>query len=233
MKDQYFGDVNDYLKYGLLRVLVERSGLSLGVCWLRTADDDRTDGEFRRYLSEPVRWRGFDPDLYDGLRKLLDEGNHRTVEHAENWRLLPDATYHHAILTDQAHARATYFASAHRSLANSNLWFFDPDNGLEVPSKGYGTKKSSKFLFWPEVVDAFMAGTSVVIYQHFPREARATYTARRLAELRSRTGATWVAGISTARVLFLVAAQESHAAQIATATELAVTHWDPHLTLVR
>ena len=44
MKNQYLGDENDYLKYGLLRVISRESKLSIGVCWMLTADDDRPDG---------------------------------------------------------------------------------------------------------------------------------------------------------------------------------------------
>ena len=34
MKDQYFGDINDYRKYGLLRVITASSGLQLLVAWM-------------------------------------------------------------------------------------------------------------------------------------------------------------------------------------------------------
>ena len=74
VKDQYFGDVNDYRKYGILRGLIEGSQLRLGVCWLRTVNDGRQDGEFRQYLQRPERWRHHDPELYDALRRLLDQG---------------------------------------------------------------------------------------------------------------------------------------------------------------
>jgi hypothetical protein len=43
MKDQYFGDVNDYLKYGLLRCFAE-AGWRVGVCWMLTPDDGGRDG---------------------------------------------------------------------------------------------------------------------------------------------------------------------------------------------
>jgi hypothetical protein len=61
MKDQYFGDVNDYRKYGLLRALAGVSGLPLGICWMLTARDGRSDGEFRRYLDQAIRCRRHDP----------------------------------------------------------------------------------------------------------------------------------------------------------------------------
>jgi DNA helicase II / ATP-dependent DNA helicase PcrA len=42
VKDQYFGDVNDYIKYGLLRCL-SRAGIGVGVCWMLTPNDQGTD----------------------------------------------------------------------------------------------------------------------------------------------------------------------------------------------
>jgi len=37
MKNQYFGDINDYRKYGLLRCFAE-AGLNIGVCWMLTPE---------------------------------------------------------------------------------------------------------------------------------------------------------------------------------------------------
>jgi hypothetical protein len=60
MKNQYFGDKNDYRKYGLLRILADAGRLSIGICWMLTQDDGRTDGQFISYLREPRKWRAFD-----------------------------------------------------------------------------------------------------------------------------------------------------------------------------
>ena len=53
MKDQYFGDVNDYLKYGLLRALQSQGDLKLLVAWMLTPNDARSDGwsRCRSYFS--------------------------------------------------------------------------------------------------------------------------------------------------------------------------------------
>ena len=37
MKDKYFGDVNDYKKYILLRLLSKNGKLKVMVCWMLTA----------------------------------------------------------------------------------------------------------------------------------------------------------------------------------------------------
>jgi hypothetical protein len=39
MKNQYFGDINDYRKYGLLRILSDEGSMRTGVCWMLTRDD--------------------------------------------------------------------------------------------------------------------------------------------------------------------------------------------------
>src|SRR5689334_17138573 len=46
MKHQYFGDVNDYRKYGLLRSIQKEAGLRVAVCWMLTPNDGRSDGKF-------------------------------------------------------------------------------------------------------------------------------------------------------------------------------------------
>ena len=91
MKDQYFGDVNDYLKYGLLRALTARSRLSLAVCWMLTPDDGRTDGRFTEYLHQPERWRAHDPDLYDALYDVVVVRGQRDIGAVARAGLLPRA----------------------------------------------------------------------------------------------------------------------------------------------
>jgi hypothetical protein len=67
MKHQYFGDVNDYPKYGLLRGLAGTGDLKIGVCWMMTADNRTKDGRKTGYLSKPDLWRRHDPELFDFL----------------------------------------------------------------------------------------------------------------------------------------------------------------------
>ena len=89
MKDQYFGDINDYRKYGLLRTLGRSSGLLIGVCWLLTRDDGGGDDGLRNYLAKPSRWQHFDPELYDKLRCLSEARIRPMVRHARQWELIP------------------------------------------------------------------------------------------------------------------------------------------------
>ena len=53
MKNQYFGGVGDYGKYGLLKFLAEHD-VKIAVNWYLTQDDDNRpgDGKFTDYLEE-------------------------------------------------------------------------------------------------------------------------------------------------------------------------------------
>jgi hypothetical protein len=54
MKNQYFGDINDYRKYGLLRLLSGRGQIRTAVCWMLTADNGSSDGSRIDYLRSPL-----------------------------------------------------------------------------------------------------------------------------------------------------------------------------------
>ena len=90
MKNQYFGDINDYLKYGLLRALIMETRLRLGVCWMLTADDGRPDGGKTRYLDQAAVWRAYEPPLFDMLQTAVRKGE-RNIEAVETGRILPEA----------------------------------------------------------------------------------------------------------------------------------------------
>ena len=59
MKNQYFGDINDYQKFGILRAVADAS-LRTMVCWMLTRDDKKTDerrdGLRLSYLDKPDIW---------------------------------------------------------------------------------------------------------------------------------------------------------------------------------
>ena len=57
MKNQYFGDIHDYRKYGLLRAIIEGGELKLLVAWMLTPDDEGADGNIIGYLNDPDPWR--------------------------------------------------------------------------------------------------------------------------------------------------------------------------------
>lgn len=225
MKNKYFGDVNDYRKYGLLRGLIEGSQLRLGVVWMLTDDDTGSDGEFRRYLEEPQRWQRFDPYLYERLGRLRNASNSRSIRRAVEWDLLPSATYYDAVLADDRESRDEYFKGARAATSGCEIVFFDPDNGFEVASVRRGSRTSSKFLYWSETKETFLTGKSVVVYQHFPRISRDGFISSLVSQCRTRLNPAIIDTYTTPHVVFLVAGHTDHSGRLAVAADLVSKRW--------
>jgi hypothetical protein len=223
MKHQYFGDVNDYRKYGLLRTLERASALRLGVCWMLTPNDRRTDGKFTAYLGEAATWRSYDPELFDALATIVPV--HRTLDHVRELNLLPTAIFVDDLVPDDRESRRAYFAIAQQTLRDAQLVFFDPDNGLEVRSCPPGRKDSSKYLMRQEVAAAYASGQSVLIYQHFRREKRDQFVRRLAGELTMNAGKGTVTCFRTANVAFFLVAQPAHAVLLRAAAEAVEKRW--------
>src|SRR5262249_40394049 len=134
MKDQYFGDINDYCKFSILLHLSRRGVLRTGVCWMLTPADGRRDGYSLRYLPSPDRFRPFAPDLFDFLHRCVLVDSDRRVARIEESGLLPRAIFHSTLLPDNRQARNAYFAAMRANLRATDWVFFDPDNGFEVSS---------------------------------------------------------------------------------------------------
>lgn len=209
MKNQYFGDVNDYLKYGLLRAIQSEGHGTLLVAWMLTPDDDRRDGSRRSYLRQADKWSKYDPALFSGLGELLAGSPQPSVSLIEQSGLIPRASYFSSTVRDERRERREWGEQLLRVAAGVDLVFVDPDNGIEVPSKPVGRKDSSKYVAWKEIEALFGAGCSVLIYQHFPREEREKFAARLGAMLRARTGA-FVTALATSHVIYLMAVQNRH-----------------------
>ena len=227
MKDQYFGDVNDFFKYGLLRSLTIPDRLSLGVCWMLTEPDGRTNDTLLTYLDQPNIYRHCDPGLFDWLRQtVVVEEDRRTARIAES-TLLGSALFKPGYVTDKNPQRSEYFTECASRFAGCDLIFFDPDNGLEIKSTQRGRKGSCKYLYWNEVFATFDAGSSVLIYQHFPFVKRNAFIARMAAELQRRIGAATIFSYRTPHVLFLLASQERHAAGFRRQLAALPSFWAP------
>jgi hypothetical protein len=209
VKDQYFGDVNDFRKYGLLRALTRSAGMQLGVCWMLTAPDGRPDGNKRAYLMKPEVYRPYDPELFDWLKSV--SGAAPRVAMIEQTTLLGQAHFASGLLTDRKSERDAFFADCATRFGSCDLVFFDPDNGAEVGSVARGKPGSHKYVYWDEVQAAFEAGSSVLLYQHFIREKREPFTCRIAKKLASTTGSRTLFSFRTPPVLFVMASQPRHA----------------------
>jgi hypothetical protein len=163
LKKRWFGDINDYYKYGLLRSMTKYTGLKIGVCWMLTHDDGRNRDI--KYLSQP-EMRRYDPKLYDFLRHHVIERKICDVAKVENPQILLGCRFHPGILEESAEARQRYFDDFRRLAQTCDLLFFDPDNGMEVKSYLYGHKNSSNYLYWREVKYFYNLEYSLFIFQY-------------------------------------------------------------------
>jgi len=213
MKNQYFGDINDYKKYGLLRILSNDGEIKIAVCWMLTDADRRSDGKFINYLNKPDKWKVFDPSLFDSLKSCFTKPENRNVICAETTNIITSAVFYTNLVSDNSLERQQYFKQFLRIAEGCDLVFFDPDTGLEVKSKPYGRKYSSKYLYWSEFLSTFKAGYSVLLYQHFRRkrgEKRSEFINNLAKDLSLRSGASEVISFRTSNVVFMLISQRQH-----------------------
>lgn len=203
VKDQYAGDVNDYVKFSLLRALARVHPGTLQVCWMRTARDGRTDGRRVGYLEDAAGLGALDPAVFTALGGMIQAGR-RSVAALQATGVLPGARFYQGMLRDDAAARARYFERVWRELGPEDLVFFDPDNGLQVRSVPHGRRNSCKYLFWHEVERALGERRSVCVYQHFPRVKRAAFVQRCVAEFAERFPAHGAFAVWSPWVAYLV-----------------------------
>ncbi|MDP9193492.1 MAG: hypothetical protein M3P06_17505 [Acidobacteriota bacterium] len=180
MKNQYFGDINDYFKYGMLRAFGRE--LSIAVIWMMTPDDGSRDGRKLEYLDHEGR-RSHDPELFDWLRAWKRAGTVRDVRLIEESGLLTNCRFFNEVVPEGVAARAEWFARAREFARGADLVFVDPDNGLPVKSVRPGTQKFPKFVAMEELQALYEDGHSLLIYQHTARTSRRDLIRAKLKDL--------------------------------------------------
>lgn len=217
MKEQYVGDVNDYRKYALLRLL-GRSGLKLGVCWMLTPNDGRSDGNKLGYLDQPKQER-HDPELFSLLRRVRNEPDARRLILIEGSEILPRAVFVNTIVPETLFERQLWFRQASAALADTDLIFFDPDNGIEVGSVAKGRRNSSKYVYRDELAATYRTGHSLLVYQHFQRKERESFIRDVAVDLRRIAADAEIWAFRTSHVVFMLAIQPRHRAALSAAAE--------------
>jgi len=175
VQNRYTGDIGDYFKYGLLRALSPQ--FRLGVAWFLFPDEHHNkDGGHVEYLNNPKVWRKYDTELFDFLKKTV-ENKKRFVSSIENSGLLGKAIFSNQILEvdpiwsakRRALWRKEWFEEIKRNLGNCNLVFADPDNGLCEDNKfSSARKKDWKRLPLSEAID-LGRGRPTILYHHNTR----------------------------------------------------------------
>ena len=224
MKHQYFGDVNDYVKYGLLRCFAE-AGFRVGICWMLTPEDQKPEGQRTKYLSQPEKWGHHDANLYSLLSRVVPRTNGKHLCHIEAKGAIPNAMFFGDIVPDIKINRSVWYKRALATLNGSEVLFFDPDNGIEVPSKPMGRKESSKYIYWEELQAAWKQNASLLVFQHFPRMKRTEYIPAMVQEMRARLKGSSIVPLRSSNILFLLAHRSSDSSRINNVLKLINSRW--------
>lgn len=224
MKNQYFADINDYRKYGLLRLLSNNGKFPTSICWMLTNDDGRNDGNNEGYIDQAHNWRRYDPELFDILKEVINskriDKKRKDVKVAEEKQIIQSALYYdpeisnnRIFLNNKRCERKEYFDKFFEFARQSKLIFFDPDNGLEVNSVplGFtGRQNSSKYLYWDELKQTIQLGHSVLVYQHFTRSPHELFVDTKAKNIYKQTGINTIYSFRTAHVVFFLILQNEH-----------------------
>jgi hypothetical protein len=203
MKDNYLLDVGDYVKFALLRSLMGAGADSgaplsrrLGVLWFRTDHlEANNDGMKLSHLSSPG-YEALDPALLDAMRAMkaqIDAGEPRRLELLQGAPILPGAVHcfeplpprvrggvpRHRQASRRREERPLWFARSQALVANCDIVFADPDNGLMPARRAPGNPAEDKSIRFDELaalVDAPRPGAgsrarTAVVYHHMDRTA--------------------------------------------------------------
>jgi hypothetical protein len=210
MKIQYFGDVNDYQKFALLRLLAMEGGFKIGVCWMLTEPDNKLEGNNRSYAHYPEKWRRFDPALFDALSAVPPRPIMADLKKIESDGIIDGGVFFDKWTPDGLVERNQFHNECMTALENSELAFFDPDIGLEIASRPKGRRYSNQYVMEQELADHYRAGRSTLVYQHFPRVSRSIFIYNVAGRLSARLPSASIWLITTANVVFALSVRPNH-----------------------
>lgn len=174
MKNQYVGDIGDFGKYALLKAF-DDAGVKVGINWYLTENDRSNDGKFTSYLKkDDLRW--YCPEVFDFLKQIAEKED-KTVVDVQNGGILPGAIYYPRLLNpegtpnERKKQRNIWFQESLQELADAELVFMDPDNGL-LERGDAGKREAEKYILPSEVENLFNRGHNVIYYCH---KGRRTY----------------------------------------------------------
>lgn len=260
MQNRYVGDIGDFGKYRLLKVLCgdenERNNLSLGVVWYLVQDEiHNDDGKHISYLqtnaSNIKRFRNGDAVLYDSLAEIVQKGK-RNVGSIRESNVLPSNTvFYDSVLSfdgisnnspsdrlNRINYRKEWVNGAVKATEQCDLIFVDPDNGLEVKSVLSHQKTGPKYTFFDELVPYIQRGQSLVIYHHLCRSGPAEIQIKERADqLKARLGIKNIYALlykrGTLRVFFTVPSPQHDEILWNRAISLTnKTPWDEHFSII-
>jgi hypothetical protein len=150
----------------------------LGIVWCLFPNEDHNfDGKHVGYLQRP-EFRNLDIELHDSLAAIV-RSNRRSVSAISKTKLFPPSTKFFDFPTIHPNSRldrtareayrTKWLAKALAATQESNIVFFDPDNGIEVSSVQIHAPKAGKYIFWDELIPFWDRGQSLIVYHHLNR----------------------------------------------------------------
>ncbi len=173
MQDRYVGDVGDFVKLAILRAL--QPGHRLGVAWWLYPDErHNTDGRHISYLQRPSEWRALDPDLFDGLARIVASGDRR-VSALQNAGFLTNTVFHDETIPTEGTpakrraARHAWLTRVQIAMTDRDLVFLDPDNGLEPAGFSLGALSGGKCISLAQLSALAAPSKTLIVYHHQTR----------------------------------------------------------------
>jgi hypothetical protein len=192
MQNRYVGDVGDYGKYALLRVLCQPEPINLAVIWCLFPDESfNNDGRHISYLLD----QGFaqlDVSLHAALADIVFQSR-RNIAAIGDSGCLPASTVFcadpisaldamQARPRERLRYRAEWLEACLHRTRKCELVFFDPDNGLEIASIPKHHPKGGKYIYWDELAQFWRRGNALLVYHHLNRTITAAKQVEALTE---------------------------------------------------
>lgn len=228
MKDQYFGDINDYFKYGILRVFSSFE-LKIGIDWHLTKPDETGHGNQIHYLSQPSEWEQYDAELFRFLRNCVDQGL-RDTSKLEESSMVSSCKYFYKMALEPGTPRDLRFNLSLESLSDCDLVFFDPDNGIEPNTC------TEKHISVNELILFWSKGISLLVFQYVPRYVkteldRANFAIRLTRKLRKHIDASRLCIVETDAVFFVLIGQTEHETKLKASVRRILRQWQGKVKL--
>lgn len=141
MRDQYAGDVSDFIKFAFLRALAGKDR-ALGVAWYYApGEDGRPDGRHLEWRDE-MAWHVLDKELHTALLTLPE----RSVAALEKALFWPCGTLFHREPMPSSVGRSAWAVRKRSTLSTAKIVFLDPDNGSGKESEKHATASEIRLL---------------------------------------------------------------------------------------
>lgn len=178
MNKCYFGNFQDFCKYGLLRELAKFADshkFNLHFCQMITADDNtriRSEEDFS-YLQNDGLAR-YDEKLFYRLKRWRAKAPRGPYQWARESARIVSAKHNNKLIPKEEVARKNYFGETIAAAKRGDVIFFNPDYGLAFADRML-KENAPRYLKAEEIGDCVKSGVSVLFYQEalFPKAKNA------------------------------------------------------------